>query len=93
MSFQADLDNIEAKTGKAPEEFIQLANDKGFSADSDVAEIAAWLTEEFRLSHDQLAAMIHVITHGTQMSDRHVGSAGSHREETDVSSPERKPEG
>ena len=93
MSFQADLDNIEAKTGMPTEEFIQLAHDKGFGANSDTAEIAAWLTEEFRLSHDQLAAIIHVITHGTQMSDRHVGSAGSHREEKDVSSSETKPEG
>ena len=29
MSFQAYLDNIEAKTSKSPEEFIRLAQDKG----------------------------------------------------------------
>lgn len=87
MSFQADLDNIEAKTGKAPEEFIQLAHDKGFDANSDPAQIAIWLNEEFRLGYDHAAALVHVITHGAQMSDRHVGSAGPHREETDVSLP------
>lgn len=30
MSFQAYLDNIEAKTGKTPNEFIELAKAKGF---------------------------------------------------------------
>ena len=32
MSFQAYLDNIEQKTGKTPNEFIALAQEKGFSA-------------------------------------------------------------
>ena len=30
MSFQAYLDNIQAKTGKNPEDFIKLATKKGF---------------------------------------------------------------
>lgn len=30
MSFQAYLDNIEDKTGKTSNEFIALANEKGF---------------------------------------------------------------
>lgn len=32
MSFQAYLDNIEAKTGKTPNEFITLAREKGYDA-------------------------------------------------------------
>lgn len=30
MSFQAYLDNIEAKTGKTPSEFVAMARQKGF---------------------------------------------------------------
>lgn len=30
MSFQAYLDNIQTKTGKSPEDFKQLATEKGF---------------------------------------------------------------
>lgn len=32
MTFQADLDNIEKKTGASPEQFWRLAEAKGFSA-------------------------------------------------------------
>ena len=31
MSFQAYLDNIQEKTSKTPDDFIQLANKKAFS--------------------------------------------------------------
>ena len=31
MTFQAYLDNIEKQTGVAPDEFIRLATDKGFT--------------------------------------------------------------
>jgi hypothetical protein len=31
MSFQAYLDNIQAKTGKSPADFRRLATDKGFA--------------------------------------------------------------
>lgn len=30
MSFQAYLDNIQAKTGKSPDDLINLATEKGF---------------------------------------------------------------
>ena len=39
MSFQAYLDNIEQKTGKTPNEFITLAKEKGFTADTKSGEI------------------------------------------------------
>ena len=84
MSFQAYLDNIEAKTGKAPEEFIQLAKDKGFDNTTVTSEIVAWLQEEFQLGRGHAMALVHVIKHGAQISDRHVGSAGPHRDESDT---------
>ncbi|MES2876345.1 MAG: DUF4287 domain-containing protein [Patescibacteria group bacterium] len=84
MSFQAYLDNIEAKTGKAPDEFIRLARDKGFGPDTKSGEIVSWLKDEFELGHGHATALAHVIKNGAQISDRHVGSSGSHRDESDM---------
>jgi hypothetical protein len=85
MSFQAYLDNIEAKTGKAPEEFIQLAKQKGFDQpEVKAGEIISWLKEDYGLGHGHAMALVHVIKHGAQISDKHVGSSGSHRDETDT---------
>ena len=33
MSFQAYLDNIEQKTGKTPQQLLDIAQSKGFDAD------------------------------------------------------------
>jgi len=52
MSFQAYLDNIEAKTGKTPKEFISLAGKKGFLKPAVKAgEIVKWLKDDFGLGH------------------------------------------
>lgn len=83
MSFQAYLDNIEAKTGKTPEEFIRLAQQKGLDGSQVKAgEIVAWLKDEFQLGHGHAMAIVHVIKHGSKISDKHVGSGGSHRDES-----------
>ncbi len=85
MSFQAYLDNIEAKTGKAPEEFVKMAKEKGFDTpDTKAGEIIAWLNDDFGLGRGHAMALVHVIKHGAQISDKHVGSAGSHRDESDT---------
>jgi hypothetical protein len=85
MSFQAYLDNIEAKTGKAPDEFVKLAKEKGFDKPGTKAgEIIAWLKDDFGLGRGHAMALVHVIKHGAQISDKHVGSAGSHRDESDT---------
>jgi len=85
MSFQAYLDNIEAKTGKTPNEFIALAKEKGFDDPSTKATvIALWLKDEFGLGHGHAMALVHVIKHGPSISDKHVGSTGVHRDESDM---------
>jgi hypothetical protein len=81
MSFQAYLDNIEAKTGKTPNDFIAMAKEKGYDNPSVKASvIVAWLKEEFELGHGHAMALVHVIKHGAQISDTHVGSASAHRD-------------
>jgi hypothetical protein len=83
MSFQAYLDNIEVKTGKTPDEFIALAKDKGFDdPETKAGEIMAWLKQDFELGHGHAMALVHVIKHGAKISDKHVGTDGSHRDES-----------
>lgn len=84
MSFQAYLDNIEAKTGKTPNEFIALAKEKGFDSDTKTGEIVAWLKTDFELGHGHAMAMAHVIKKGPQIGDKHVGSSGTHRDESNT---------
>jgi hypothetical protein len=84
MSFQAYLDNIEAKTGKTPNEFIALAKEKGFGADTKAAEIVSWLKEDFGLGHGHAMAMVHVIKKGPRIGDKHVGGSGSHADDSDT---------
>jgi hypothetical protein len=64
MSFQAYLDNIEAKTGQSPSEFKQRAAKKGYlrdgrlRADLKVGEVVAWLKQDFQLGHGHAMAMV-----------------------------------
>ena len=83
MSFQAYLDNIEAKTGKSPNDFIALAKEKGFN-DSAIKTgvIVAWLKEDYDLGHGHAMALVHVIKNGSKISTKHVGTTGAHRDES-----------
>jgi len=85
MSFQAYLDNIEAKTGKTPAELIALAKAKGFNAPGTKAgEIVAWLSEDFQLGRGHAMALVHVLKNGTQISPKHVSSGGIHEDVSDT---------
>ena len=84
MSFQAYLDNIETKTGKTPNEFITLAKEKGFDATTKANEIVSWLKEDFDLGHGHAMAIVKVIKTGSQISDKHVNSGGSHGDDSNT---------
>lgn len=64
MSFQAYLDNIEAKTGKSPATFKKLAAQKGFADKNGIkpgvkaGQIVAWLKDEFALGHGHAMAIV-----------------------------------
>ena len=63
MSFQAYLNTIKSKTGKDPEDFRKMAEEKGFSQDGELkpgikaGEIVEWLKEEFELGHGHAMAV------------------------------------
>jgi hypothetical protein len=63
MSFQAYLDNIQAKTGIDAAGFRALAEQKGFAKngaltpETKAGAIVAWLKEEFDLGHGHSMAI------------------------------------
>lgn len=83
MSFQAYLDNIEEKTGKTPNQLIELAKQKGYDAPSTKAgEIVDWLKKDFDLGRGHAMAIIYVIKNGPEISDKHLNSGGTHSDES-----------
>ena len=63
MSFQAYLINIEAKTGKKPEDFRKIAEQKGFTENGKIkkdvkaGQIVQWLKDDFQLGHGHAMAI------------------------------------
>ncbi|MCC9197778.1 DUF4287 domain-containing protein [Arthrobacter sp. zg-Y820] len=85
MSFQAYLDAIEDKTGLTPRQLLQIAKDKGFDApEVKAGEILEWLKTDYGLGRGHGMALVHVIQKGPDIDAKHVGTAGSHRDEADV---------
>jgi len=85
MSFQAYLDNIEAKTGLTPRQFIELAHERGLDAPGTKAgDILAWLKDDYDLGRGHGMALVHVITKGPQISTKHVGTDGTHSDESET---------
>jgi hypothetical protein len=74
MSFQAYLNTIKSKTGKGPEDFRKMAEDKGFSQDGQLkpkikaGEIVDWLKDEFDLGHGHAMA-IYALLKGMKNED------------------------
>ena len=64
MSFQAYLDNVEAKTGKSAAELKSIAIDKGLADENGLAPgikataIVDWLKSEFDLGHGHAMSIV-----------------------------------
>lgn len=85
MSFQAYLDNIEDKTGLTPRQFIALAQEKGFDQPGTKAGVIVdWLKTDYGLGRGHAMALVHVITKGPQIGGKHVGTGGTHSDESDT---------
>ena len=67
MSLQAYLDNIQAQTGKTPEDFRILAEKRGLLKDGvKTGEIVAWLKNDFGLGHGHAMAIVLTLQTATQ---------------------------
>lgn len=75
MSFQAYLDNIEAKTGKTPKQFIAEAKKRKII---EFKDIIAWLKKDYGLGMGHARAIAHVIQHGAEFELKH--TTGTHRD-------------
>lgn len=82
MSFQAYLDTIERKTGKTPNELLALAKVKGFAADTKASEVIDWFKVDYDLGRGYAMAFFHVLKNGATISDKHVGSGGTHADDS-----------
>jgi hypothetical protein len=83
MSFQAYLDAVERKTGLTPRQLVEKAHEHGFDVGTKAAPIVAWLAEDYGLGRGHAMAMVHVITTGEQISEKHVNSGGTHSDPSD----------
>ena len=85
MSFQAYLDAIEVKTGLTPRELVAQAKERGYDDPATKAGvIVEWLKADHELGRGHAMALVHVIKNGPTISSKHVGSTGTHRDESDT---------
>jgi len=82
MSFQAYIDAVEKKTGKIPTELLEEARARGFGPETKAGEIVAWLKDEYDVGRGHAMAFVHVVKNGATIGDKHVGTTGSHRDES-----------
>ena len=59
MTYKAYVDNIKAKTGKSPEQYLAMARKKGLTKHSD---LLSWLKSDMGLGHGHANAIILYIT-------------------------------
>ena len=53
-------------------------------ADTKVGEIVDWFMNDFGIGRGHAMAMVYVIKNGPGIGDKHVGTTGSHRDESNV---------
>ncbi len=59
MSLQAYLDNIKAQTGKTTQDFLTLAEKKGYLKQGvKTSEIVTWLKDDFGLGRGHAMAIV-----------------------------------
>lgn len=80
MSFQAYLDTIERKTGLTPAELVAQAHERGFGPGTKAGPILEWLADAYGLGRGHGMALVHVVTKGPTISEKHVGTDGVHRD-------------
>jgi hypothetical protein len=85
MSFQAYLDAIEDKTGKTPRQLVEEARERGWSGQKvQAGDVVEWLKNDYGVGRGHAMALVYVIKNGAKISDKHVGSTGTHRDESDT---------
>jgi hypothetical protein len=81
MSFQAYLDGAEKKTGKTPAALLKEAAERGYDATTKAGVFLEWLKTDHDLGRGHGMALYHVLKNGPEISEKHVGTKGTHRDE------------
>ena len=84
MSYQAYLDALESKTGKAPAALLAEASERGYTPATKAAVVVEWLKNDYGAGRGHAMALYGVLKHGSEISDLHVGSTGTHRDPSTV---------
>ncbi len=82
MSYQAYLDAIEAKTGKTPQQLLDEAAARGFGPTTQAPVVVDWLRDDYGVGRGHAMALYGVLKNGPTVPEKHVGSSGSHRDES-----------
>ncbi len=82
MSFQAYLDALEKKTGKTPAELLQEAAARGFDQNTKASDVVAWLNADYGVGRGHAMALYSVLKNGTEISEKHVSTTGTHSDES-----------
>jgi hypothetical protein len=82
MSFQAYLDAVERKTGRTPAQLLDEAAGRGYGPTTKAAVVVDWLATEYGVGRGHAMAIHHLIKSGSEISDKHVGTTGVHRDES-----------
>ncbi len=82
MSFQAYLDTIEKKTGLTPQQLLDEAAIKGYGPETKASVVIDWLATDHNLGRGHAMALFQVIKNGPTISEKHVGTDGTHRDES-----------
>ena len=80
-TFVAEIGDV--RRFQTPRQLMALAHERGLDGpDTKAGPIVAWLKEEYDVGRGHAMAMVHVIKKGPQISAKHVGSTGTHRDES-----------
>jgi Domain of unknown function (DUF4287) len=82
MSYQAYLDAIETTTGRTPQELLEEAQARGYGPTTKASVIVDWLRDEYGVGRGHAMALFGVLKNGATVPEKHVGSTGSHRDES-----------
>lgn len=82
MSFQAYLDAVERKTGRTPAELLDEAAARGYGPTTKATVVVDWLAADYGVGRGHATAFFHLIRTGTEISDTHVGTTGTHRDDS-----------
>ena len=81
-SYQAYLDAIETKAGKTPQQLPDEAAERGYAPQTKAGEVLEWLKSEYGIGRGHGMALYGVLKNGPTVPEKHVGSTGTHRDES-----------